>query len=68
MERSELFGLTARVRRTFPRQPDLLALCDEVERLAAASAAQKQVAGRAGSTPKRNRAAYMRGYRASKRG
>jgi hypothetical protein len=42
MDRAELFALTTRVRRA-TRLPDVIALCDEVERLAC-SATQPTVA------------------------
>jgi hypothetical protein len=34
MDRTGLFQLTGRLRRQFPRLPDVLAMCDEAERLA----------------------------------
>lgn len=63
MDRSELFQLTARLRRAFPRVMDVLSICDEAERLSV-PAARPSPAGVSG--PKRDRAAYMRSYRARK--
>jgi len=57
MTKSELFELTKRLRRTFPRVMDVLDLCGEAERLALAG--QPIAKG-----PKRDRAAYMRDWRA----
>jgi hypothetical protein len=81
-----LFDLTARLRRQFRRVLDVLALCDEAERLskenravsdAIMEAASPRRVARAPvtddmvtrnrtvtSTAKRDRAAYMRAYRA----
>lgn len=53
-EGETIFQLTARLRRQFSRQEGVLRLCDEVERL---STIRTKV------RPKRDRAAYMRGYR-----
>lgn len=54
----ELFDLTKRLRRAMPRNTDVLALCDEAERLA----------GSPPKGPKRDRAKYMRDWRAKLKG
>jgi hypothetical protein len=54
MDRTALFQLTARLRRAFPRQGDVLSVCDEAERLATTIGSRE---------PKRDRAAYMRAWR-----
>ncbi len=59
MEKSDLFELTKRLRRS-TRQPDVIALCDEAERLALAG--QSVAKG-----PKRDRAKYMRDWRAKQK-
>jgi hypothetical protein len=64
MDRAELFAMTARLRRSFPRHGDVLAVCDEVERLARVD---EKPSVTIGGHPKRDRAAYMRDYRAKKR-
>jgi hypothetical protein len=61
MEKTALFELTARLRRAFPRVLDVLLICDEAERLANARAVPERV------KPKRDRAAYMRNWRAKRR-
>ena len=43
MDRAELFALTTRIRRA-ARLPDVIALCDEVERLACRATASTQYA------------------------
>lgn len=61
MDKAALFHLTARLRRTFPRVVDVLSLCDEAERLA-----REPVRVERGK-PKRDRAAYMRRWRADQK-
>lgn len=72
MDNAELVQLLARLKRTFPRQPDVLAVCDVVEgmmktvrQLLDAQALRSDPSGLSG--PKRDRAAYMRDYRSGKR-
>lgn len=71
MDNIELFQLTARLRRFFPRHIDILALCDEAERLVRKPPVidLRENAGMRGamSEAKRDRAAYMRAYRAKRR-
>lgn len=76
MDRSELFQLTARLRRAFPRHADVLAICDEAESLSrkgmvpvVSNTEPSEMRPRliTGAAPKRDRAAYMKGYRARRR-
>ena len=60
MNRHELFELTKRLRRAMPRHVELLSLCDEAERLAVAGEPVRK-------GPKRDRAAYMRDWRAGQK-
>lgn len=61
MTKSELFELTKQLRRSFPRAVPILDLCDEAERLVLAGEAPRR-------GPKRDRAAYMRDWRAKQSG
>lgn len=65
MDRTELFQLTARLRRTFPRHGDVLVLCDEAERLAVPAPTETFRSNPETGLfrPKRDRAAYMRDWR-----
>jgi hypothetical protein len=56
-DRSAIFEATARLRRQFPRSEDVLLICAEAERVVNA--------GR--GAPKRDRAGYMREWRARKK-
>jgi hypothetical protein len=65
MTRSELIALTTRLRRD-TRSVDVIALCDEAERLSRPTpieSFQEAASGVFRAAPKRDRAAYMRGYR-----
>ena len=53
-------GVIARVRRAMPRNADVMAICDECERLARALR-------EAGSKPKIDRRTYMREYMRARR-
>lgn len=53
--------MTDRLRRMFPRHVDVLALCDEADRL------QRELSQRGSRKPKRDRASYMRDYRSRKK-
>lgn len=70
---TDLFALTAKLRRNFPRLAEVLALCDEAERLSHASVTNgvtSHVTILKGyvTKPRRGRAAYMREYRSRPKG
>lgn len=73
---ADLFALTARLRRNFPRHAEVLALCDEAERLSHASVTNgvtshvTNVTSQNGyvTKPRRDRSAYMREYRSRPKG
>jgi hypothetical protein len=76
MELLELYQLTGRLRRQFPRVQDVLDVCDELERLLRVTAKPVNKAGKLSVTApivtpvnatKRNMTEYMREYRKRKR-
>lgn len=70
---ADLFALTARLRRHFPRHVEVLALCDEAERLSHASVTSdvtRHVTNITSQEADRSRLgmAYMREYRSRPKG
>jgi len=68
---SEIYVLIARIRRAMPRNADVMVLCDELEGRVVTAVVTPVTPVVTMVTrnqpPKRDRAAYMRGYRARKR-
>lgn len=66
MDNAELFQLTARLRRLYPRSEDVLSVCEHLERLVKSATMIKDAELLKSYPPKRDRAAYMRNYRHAK--
>jgi hypothetical protein len=73
LDRAAIIGLIGRIRRAMPRNVDVMVLCDELEgRVVTPVVTPAEVVTRCQpcnqrNQPKRDRAAYMRSYRAARR-
>ena len=73
LDRAVIIGLIGRVRRAMPRNAEVMVLCDELERrvvtpvVTPTEVVTSNQPCNQRNQPKRDRAAYMRSYRASRR-